>query len=163
MTQDIRRQQVVTGVLASAVADDGTLTIAYPSGTNQAYFSSGNANAAHQLVLNENDVYEATTADTFEVTFGGSDITVTNRSGASWAAGTKYRIGLAYADLVYQFSGQKSAAITALTDSSGGTASTTLAAIGGTYSQAEVRNSVATLAAQIERLRAAMNKAGIIE
>jgi hypothetical protein len=39
-----------------------------------------------------------------------------------------------------------------LTDNSGGTASTTLAAISGAYSQAEVRNSIATLAAAINRI-----------
>lgn len=39
-----------------------------------------------------------------------------------------------------------------LTDNSGGTASDTLAAISGTYSQAEVRNSIATLAAKINYL-----------
>ena len=40
----------------------------------------------------------------------------------------------------------------ALTDNSGGTASATLAAISATYVQAEVRNSVASLAAQINAL-----------
>jgi hypothetical protein len=43
-------------------------------------------------------------------------------------------------------------AITALTDSSGGTAADTIAAIGGTYSQAEVRNAVASLAAKVNAL-----------
>lgn len=50
------------------------------------------------------------------------------------------------------------AAITALTsatltDSSGGTPATTIAAIGGTYNQAEVRNAIASLAAQVNALR----------
>jgi hypothetical protein len=44
--------------------------------------------------------------------------------------------------------------LVALTDSSGGTASDTIAAIGGTYSQAEVRNAVASLAAKINALAA---------
>lgn len=39
-----------------------------------------------------------------------------------------------------------------LTDSSGGTASGTIAAIGATYDQAEVRNAVASLAAKINHL-----------
>jgi hypothetical protein len=43
---------------------------------------------------------------------------------------------------------------TALTDSSGGTASNTIAAIGGSYSQAEVRNAVASLAAKVNLLLA---------
>jgi hypothetical protein len=109
MTQDIRRQVLVEGVLSSAVADDGTLTVSYPSGYTQASFIGSNASATGTFVLNNNDVYEEATADNFEISYGASDITVTNRSGASWAAGSKYTLGLAYADVVYQFSGQKSA------------------------------------------------------
>lgn len=41
---------------------------------------------------------------------------------------------------------------TQLTDSSGGTAGDTIAAIGGTYSQTEVRNAVASLAAKVNQL-----------
>ena len=44
------------------------------------------------------------------------------------------------------------AAPAALTDNSGGTAADTIAAIGGTYSQVEVRNAVASLAAKINVL-----------
>ncbi len=40
--------------------------------------------------------------------------------------------------------------ITSLTNNSGGTASNTLAAISATYVQAEVSNSIASLAAKIE-------------
>jgi hypothetical protein len=57
----------------------------------------------------------------------------------------------------------KGAAITDVTDSSGGTASKTIAAIGATYTQSEVRNAVATLAAEVESLKAALRKADIIE
>ena len=42
--------------------------------------------------------------------------------------------------------------VTELTDSSGGTAADTIAAIGGTYSQTEVRNAVASLAAKINAI-----------
>lgn len=45
-------------------------------------------------------------------------------------------------------------AITPLTDSSGGTAGDTLAAISGTYVQAEIRNSIASLADRINKLAA---------
>jgi hypothetical protein len=44
------------------------------------------------------------------------------------------------------------ATASALTDSSGGTAGQTIAAIGSEYSQAEVRNAVASLARQVNRL-----------
>lgn len=45
-------------------------------------------------------------------------------------------------------------AVITLTDNSGGTAAATIAAIGAAYSQAEVRNAVASLAAAINRLAA---------
>lgn len=44
------------------------------------------------------------------------------------------------------------AEITDLTDNSGGTPSDTIAAIGETYDQAEVRNAIASLAAKINAL-----------
>jgi hypothetical protein len=47
--------------------------------------------------------------------------------------------------------------VAALTDNSGGTASETIAVIGATYDQAEVRNAVASLAAKIAALIAHMN------
>jgi hypothetical protein len=159
---DIRRQVIVEGVLAAAVANNGTVTIAYPAGTNQAFFTGGNASATGQLVFDNNDVVEEG-AGRFSLTYNGGDITLTNLSGGTWPAGRLYRLGLAFADQRYFFSGQKSAAFVALTDSSGGTAGTTIAAIGATYTQAEVRNAVATLAAQIERLRLAIQRANIIE
>jgi hypothetical protein len=52
-------------------------------------------------------------------------------------------------------------AITPLTDNSGGTASATLAAISGTYTQSEVRNSVASLAAKVNAIITALQSAGI--
>lgn len=49
-----------------------------------------------------------------------------------------------------------------LTDSSTGTASDTIAAIGATYNQDEVRDAVASLAAKVNDLMAAARNAGII-
>lgn len=54
------------------------------------------------------------------------------------------------------------AAIADLTDSSGGTADDTIAAIGATYSQTEVRNAVADLAAKVNAILAALRAANII-
>lgn len=45
-----------------------------------------------------------------------------------------------------------SGALTELTDNSGGTPATTIAAIGGSYSQTEVANAIASLAAQVNAL-----------
>lgn len=157
----LTRQVVTTVILATAVANSGTVTLAYPSGTNQAYFTGLNARAASVVVLNDNDAYTQA-ASQIGVTFGGSDITLTNSTGFTWAAGTKVAVGLAYANAADAFSGQISADMVALTDSSGGTASNTLAAISGTYSQTEVRNSIASLAAKINNIRTALRSAGIM-
>jgi len=61
--------------------------------------------------------------------------------------------------------GAQQSAVAGLTDSSGGTdagAGGTIAAIGASYVQAEVRNAVATLAGQIERIAAALRAHGLI-
>lgn len=83
----------VEGVLASAVANSGTFTVSYPTGTAQTSFNAGLAGTGSTLILNGNDKY-TTAGATFSLTFGASDITVTNLSGATWPAGTSYILGL---------------------------------------------------------------------
>lgn len=51
-----------------------------------------------------------------------------------------------------RFKSANAATAAALTDNSGGTASQTIAAIGASYSQTEVRNAVASLADEINKL-----------
>ncbi len=53
-------------------------------------------------------------------------------------------------------------AIVSLTDSSGGTGSDTIAAIGATYDQAEVRNAVASLSDKLEEALVVLRDAGLI-
>jgi len=153
---------VTSAVLASAVANAGTVTLAYPSGTNQAFFTGANASADGAAVLNDNEVYpEAGAGVRINITYGASDITVTNNTGVTWAAGSFLRVQLGRAGNDRP-GFRTNPAIASLTDSSGGTASTTLAAISGTYVQAEVRNSIASLNAQIERILVAMRSNGLI-
>lgn len=52
-------------------------------------------------------------------------------------------------------------AIVDLTDNSGGTGTDTIAVIGGTYSQTEVANAIASLAAKITELNAALQAAQV--
>ncbi len=153
---------VTSAVLASAVANAGTLVIPYPSGTNQAFFTGVNASANGAVIINDNDVYpEQPSGVRVNITYGASDITITNNTGVSWPAGSVLRIQLGRASNDRP-DFQTAPAIASLTDSSGGTAGATLAAISGTYVQAEVRNSVASLNAQIERILIALRNAGII-
>jgi len=58
--------------------------------------------------------------------------------------------------------GAQQSTFAALTDNSGGSASDTLAAISASPTQAEVRNSVASLAAKINAIRTALRNHGIV-
>lgn len=58
--------------------------------------------------------------------------------------------------------GEQVALIAALTDSSGGTASGTLAAISATYVQTEIRNSIASLNAKIAAILVALKAHGLV-
>jgi hypothetical protein len=84
----VNRQAYVETVLASAVADDGTFDVAYPTGTTQLSFTAGLAGASHYVMLNDNEKWTAADPG-IAVSFGASAITITNQSGYSWPAGTK--------------------------------------------------------------------------
>ena len=74
--------------LVAAVADDATFEIAYPTGTTAGHFAKGLADLTDCYVhLNKNDRW-ALADPGINLSFGASVITVTNRSGYSWPAGT---------------------------------------------------------------------------
>lgn len=73
--------------LGTAVADAGTFTVSYPSGTSQLSFNAGLAGSSHYAILNSNDRWAAATPG-IAVSFGASNITITNNTGYTWAAGT---------------------------------------------------------------------------
>lgn len=150
-------------ILASAVASAGTVTVAYPSGTVQADFIGANAAAnTGWAVLNNNEVYEEKASGVrVNFTYNAGDVTVTNNTGVTWAAGSKLRVqfGRAGND---RPGFRPGVAITSLTDSSGGTASDTLAAITGSYVEATMENTVASLALKINQILIALRTNGII-
>ena len=84
-------ENIVRGTLASAVANAGTFTVSYPTGTSKGSFV--NSPVHHTLFINGNK-YVAP-AD-FTVTFNAnaSNITVTNAAGVTWPAGATYQLGL---------------------------------------------------------------------
>lgn len=87
MTKNVNAFATVETVLAATVANNGTFTVNYPSGTSQATYSSGLAGASHVMIVNDNDEYFAPTS--FSAAFGASTITVTNTTGVSMAAGAR--------------------------------------------------------------------------
>jgi hypothetical protein len=80
--------------LAVAVASPaGTVTLAYPSGFTQAMFIGANALGTAYLLRNDNDRFEEAD-DEFDISYGASDFTVTNKTGLTWAIGDTLTINL---------------------------------------------------------------------
>lgn len=84
-----------SGTLSSNVADAGTFTVSYP---NRSGPESGITNGGdflqgffHQIVVNGATLVYP---DDFTLTFGTSNITVTNKTGATWPAGAAWTLGL---------------------------------------------------------------------
>jgi hypothetical protein len=75
--------------LASAVADDATVAIAYPAGTTKA---SIQGSTGGQVMIGQNGPYVQGVADNVDFAFGASTITITNRTGAAWPAGSEMRV-----------------------------------------------------------------------
>jgi len=82
--------QIVTGTLASDVANNGTVVVAYPNNFTPGHFA---ASVAHSLAVGQSVLAYPTK---FTLTFGavGTGITVTNKTGATWTAGTSYILQL---------------------------------------------------------------------
>jgi hypothetical protein len=78
--------KIITGTLASDVASTGTFTVSYPTGTNAGHYAES---VAHSIVINQN-VYAYPAG--FSLTFGSSNITVTNNSGGTWSSGSSYTL-----------------------------------------------------------------------
>lgn len=87
----------LTGTLASAVADAGTFTVSYPTVSDGGLSRTADAGdfylaMGHKFVLGQNNA--AAFPNKFDLTFGTSSITVTNKSGATWASGTAWTLQL---------------------------------------------------------------------
>ncbi len=110
-----------SGTLAAAVAPNAGFTIPYSAvrttrynqnltdngtPTDQAYWLA-NGGTKHKLVMGSATLH-AQVAGNFEVAFGATDITVTNRSAATWAAGTAWSLMLDRAAAIPPFDPQLS-------------------------------------------------------
>jgi len=77
----------VTHTLASDVADDATVNVAYPTGTNQAALT-GSTGGVVSIDDGAGGTWEQG-ADGFTVVFDTSVVTLTNKSGVTWPAGAE--------------------------------------------------------------------------
>jgi hypothetical protein len=88
------QNRIVEGILAAQVnASGGTFTVAYPAGTGQTSFNAGLAPVTGYILIGENDRYAGV-----GLTFGASNITVTNNSTVNWLAGSKFTLNLDQVD-----------------------------------------------------------------
>jgi hypothetical protein len=117
--------------LAVAVASPaGTVAFGYPTGTAQADFTGDNAAVNAYLFLNDNDRFEEVD-DEFDISYGASTVTITNKTAITWAIGTKITVNLANATSIDPADVISFGPLASLTDSTTGTASDTLAATAG--------------------------------
>lgn len=85
-----------TVTLTTGVATSGTTTVSYPSGTAQATFTGRRATTTGQMVVrNKADVF---LADKVPMSYGSSNIQLTNSSGVAWVAGDVLDLQFAYVD-----------------------------------------------------------------
>lgn len=80
--------KTIQGVLATAVADGGTVAVSYPTGYTRGNFIPG---VDHRMVVNQ---VELKSPNKITLSFGASAVTVTNKTGATWPAGSPYVLQL---------------------------------------------------------------------
>lgn len=149
--------------IATAVNNAGTVTgVPYPSGWNQARLL-GTTGGSLSLANNERFPQAASGAGTVAFTFGASDITITNNSGVTWPAFSELIIGFGTKDEAGRYTNDINVtpAPQVLTVSVG-TGSTTIADVGGTFSQTTLNNNIRSLADQINLITNALKTAGIV-
>jgi len=150
-----------TATLASAVNDGGTVTVSYPAGTVQATLLG---TTGGQVVVNSNDYWNqaASGAGTVAFTFGSSNITVTNNTGVTWAAGSDLILSFGHSDNDgrYTTGAQVTPSIVALTAATG-TASNTINDVGGSFSQTTLNNNIKSLADKINEIVTLLKSAGV--
>lgn len=145
--------------LASSVADDATFTVAYPSGITQASLLGATDG---QMVVN-GDAAFSQGASGFTAVYGASNITVTNTTGASLAAGSVIDISFGRNTMSGRYNTPiKVVGINALTAASGTASATdTVTDVGAAFNQTTLNNNFKTQAEKINAILAALDTAGI--
>lgn len=150
----------VTAVLASDVTNTSTVVVPYPTGQTQASLT-GSTNGT--VAINNNNVFPQAPsgAGTFAVSFGASNITITNNSGITWTAGSTLIASFGGFSTVDSSAGSSGASVAALTAATGA-ASDTVADVTGAFSQSILNNNFASVSAKINAILAALKNAGLM-
>lgn len=145
----------VSGAVSAAVATNGTIVLTAPAGYVQAHTVTG---AGAKLWVKEMQNMFAQGASNFSVSYS-TDITITYLGATSIPAGASFEFYIPVID-----------AGVALTDSTGGTASNTLAAITAPGANATtslsadmtaVKNALASLAAKLALIQTQLSNANV--
>lgn len=148
---------LVSTTLASAVADDATFVVPYPSGITQARLLGCSGG---RMIVN-NDLGYDEGASGFTAVYGASNITVTNTTNGALAAGSTVILsfGENTRDGSYNIPVMASApvALTAAT----GTASDTIADVGAAFTQATLNNNFKSLATKLNQVLTALEASSI--
>lgn len=92
--------------LATAVANAGTVVVAYPTGTAQADYLTTNAGVtSDNMAIIDGVKYTGGTL--LGCSYGVSNITVTNSTGVTWAANAECYFGFPRADPIERYNGPK--------------------------------------------------------
>lgn len=150
----------VTARLNAAVANAATVTVPYPTGFTQAALIGSTGGA---VVINNNDVYQQLSSGVrVNYTFGASDITITNNTGVTWAAGSDLAASFGRSNIEgrYMPSVQFGNPIVALTAATG-TTGKTVSDVGASFTQATLNNNFKVIADTLNEVIAKMKAAGI--
>lgn len=143
--------------LAAAVTSPaGTVTtVPYPTGRVQADYTGDNAATDAYLIINGNDRWTEA-ADNFDISYGASTITLTNKTGATWPIGTQITLGTARLAAL--------ADVTALAGTLTGTIDGTIADVaavatagGNTYADSAINTAITSVNLQHKELQAVLN------
>lgn len=148
---------VTSTILASAVADDGTFTLAYPAGVTQAKLLGSTGG---QMVV-DGDLKYAQGASGFTVVFGSSNMTVTNTTGAALPIGSELILSFGDDTLNGGYNpGVRVSGIAALAAATG--TAGTVADVGASFSQTTLNNNFKTISDKVDALIAALQGAGTL-
>lgn len=139
----------ISATPSAAIATNGTQVFTYPAGYAQASFVAGGATLWSEGL----ETLFTEGAGNFSVSYGASSATVTYLGSTSLPAGAALRFGPTLA--VNTIPG-------ALTVAAGTASLTTTTDVGAAFNQTTLNNQIATLAAKINALRAALIEQGVL-
>ena len=147
----------VTTTLASSVANTTTFTVAYPSGITQARLLGCSGG---RMVVNGDVGYDEG-ASGFTASYGASNITVTNKTGAALAAGSGVILSFGENTRDGSYNVPVMAAAPVVLTAATGTASNTIADVGAAFNQTTLNNNFKSLASKLNEVLAALEASSV--